>query len=95
MDHYVVMYHWMLGLVGRRSAEKLIYAIIYSFTVSGKTYTGGLRYLMEYTNASKMTVLRALQDLTERKLILKTEHFVNGVKYCEYVANEAFFPKED
>ena len=67
--------------------ELLVYAIIYGFSQDGiSSYTGSLQYLADWTNSTKRGMIKVLQSLVEKNLIVKKEIFKNGQKYCEYKA---------
>lgn len=84
-DNYYQVTGWMLNRLGLKGTALQVYAIIYGFTQDGESeFKGSLQYLMDFTNASRPTVIKALQDLTEKGLILKTENRVNGVKLNTY-----------
>ena len=67
-----------------KGLQKDIYAIIYGFCMADKPYTGGLGYLVDWTQSTKRDVLRALKELAEKGLIKSREHYENGVKYVDY-----------
>ena len=65
--------------------ELLVYAIIYGFSQDGENnFEGSLKYLCEWTNASKKTIMNTLQSLVDKDLIIKQDIFINGVKFCKY-----------
>ena len=45
-----------------------------------------MQYLADWTNASKRTIQNVLNELVEKKLIIKHEKINNWVKFCEYKA---------
>lgn len=78
---------WMLNRLGLKGTALDVYAIIYGFTQDGESwFSGSLQYLMDFTNASRRTVINTLKDLTERGYLKKRESLVNGVKYNAYQA---------
>lgn len=86
-DNYAVIQGWMLSRLGLRGNELLIYAIIYGFSQEdGQVFSGSLRYLAEWTNSTKRSVMNNLNSLVEKGLIKKQEKIINGVKFCEYYA---------
>lgn len=88
MTHtYTVIQDWMLDL-GLSTGELLAYAVIFGFSQDGETeFTGSRNYLARKMNAaSKRTVDSALQSLSGRGLIVKTERTLNGIRYCTYRA---------
>lgn len=86
-DNYIVVQGWMVTDLHLKGTELLVYACIYGFSQSeGQVFTGSLKYLIEWTNSSRRSVIYALQSLVEKHLIRKTEITTNGVKTCEYAA---------
>lgn len=84
---YVNIQGWMVAELGLSGNELLVYAIIYGFSQDGEgEFTGSLRYLMDWTGASKNTVMRALVSLEEKGLISKQKITTNGVVLCKYKA---------
>lgn len=79
---------WMLNRMGLKGVQLEIYAIIYGFTQDGESrFTGSIKYLCDFTGASKPTIMKAMSGLTEKGYIQKYEIEKNGVKFCEYQAN--------
>lgn len=88
-DNYAVIQGWMLSKLGLKGNELLIYAIIYGFSqTDGQVFSGGLRYLSEWTNSTKQGVIKNIKSLIEKGYIEKREKIVNGVKFCEYYTTE-------
>lgn len=87
-ENYISIQGWMISELGLKNAELLIYAIIYGFSQDGYgRFRGKLAYLMDWTQASKPTVLKALDALQERGLIVKVEvPQSNGQRGVEYYA---------
>lgn len=86
--NYYQVSGWMINRLGLKGTALQIYAIIYGFTQDGRCgFDGTLSYLREFTNSSKNTVLKALQDLVADGLLKKTERLENGVKYVSYWAD--------
>lgn len=88
-DSFYRVYTWMTKDLGLRGTERDLFALIYSFTEAGGQMTGGLQYLCRRTGASRTTVMEGLRKLLVKDLLVKTVKTVNGVRYCEYRANEA------
>ena len=87
-DNFIVIQGWMVAELGLKGNELLVYAIIHGFSQDGESrFTGSLRYLTEWTNSSKQGVQNSLKSLCEKGLICKTDKVLNGVKFCEYHAN--------
>lgn len=76
---------WMLNRLELKGIALTVYAIIYGFTQDGESrFTGSIKYLCDFTGASKPTVMKALNDLCEKGYIQKYEIERNGVRFCEY-----------
>ena len=84
-DNFYLIGGWMINRLGLKGTALQIFAIIYGFSQDGEgEFKGSLRYLCDFTGASKNTVIKALKDLADRGYILKTESQLNGVKLCTY-----------
>ena len=89
-NNYFVVHGWMINKLGLKGTELELYAIIYGFSqAEGQKFHGNLQYLIDWTATSKSTVMRGLQSLVEKKLLIKNDFFTNGVKACEYRCNPA------
>ena len=87
-DNFFLVSGWMLNRLNLKGVALQVFSIIYGFSQDGEgSFTGSLQYLMDFTNASKNTVLKALKDLTDLEYILKSESTINGVKFCTYKTN--------
>ena len=84
-ENYIVVMGYMVNELGLSGNELLVYAIITGFSqTEEQNFTGNLQYLADWTNSTKQGVLKNIKSLLEKKLIIKTERFENGVKFCEY-----------
>lgn len=84
---YYTVQGWMLSELGLKGNALAVYAIIYGFSQDGVSeYAGSSRYLCEWLNCSKKTVLTTLADLTECGLLVKKTLNKNGVIFNNYVA---------
>lgn len=93
-DNFFMVSGWMINRLGLRGASLQVFAIIYGFSQDRESsFTGSLQYLMDFTNSSKNTVLKALRELTEKRYVLKTENTTNGVRFCTYKVNEPVVQK--
>lgn len=87
-ENFFMVSGWMLNRLSLRGVALQIFSIIYGFSQDGEgSFTGSLQYLMDFTNSSKNTVLKALKELVEKNYITKTENTINGVRFCTYKAN--------
>ena len=82
---FIVLTKSMIRDLKLKNTELLIYAIIYSFSKenAGKFY-GGLKYLMDWTNSSKTTVINSLKILEKNNLIKKEIVQEGRIRYCTY-----------
>ena len=84
---YYTVQGWMLSELGLKGNALAVYAIIYGFSQDGASeYAGSSRYLCEWLDCSKKTVLTALAYLTEKGYLEKKAVNKNGVTFCNYVA---------
>lgn len=84
-ENYIVIQGWMVADLGLKGNELILYATIYGFSqAEDQKFTGSLQYLADWTNSTKQGVSKALKNLVEKKLIEKSDVFINGVKFCEY-----------
>lgn len=87
-DNFFVTYGWMLNRLNLKGVALQIFSIIYGFSQDGEgSFTGSLQYLMDFTNCSKNTILKALKELIENDYVKKTENTINGVRFCTYKVN--------
>ena len=87
-DNFFLVSGWMLNRLNLKGVALQVFSIIYGFSQDGETcFTGSLQYLMDFTNASKPTIIKALKELVDAGLLLKIENEMNGVKFNKYKAN--------
>lgn len=88
----------MINELKLNSNHLIVYAIIHSFSQTENQYfTGGLQYLMDWTNLSKKTIITILKDLVDRNLILRQEYELNKVRYrtlCQWNGGVEITPSE-
>ena len=81
-ESYINIQGFMVNELGLKGNELLIYAIIYGFSQDeNSNFTGSLKYLMEWTNASKPTVIDTLEKLVAKSLIIKEVYEINKIKF--------------
>lgn len=86
-ENFYVIHGWMINRLRLKGKELMLYAIIYGFAQApGTKYTGSISYLATCIGSSSRSVIRALNDLCERGLIIKEQTEVNNVKFNEYTA---------
>lgn len=81
-DNYITIQGWMVKDLGLKGNELLIYAIINGFSQDQESqFKGSLSYLAEWTNSTKQGVIKALNSLVDKGLIVKQSLMVNKVYY--------------
>ena len=83
-DRYYTVLDFMVSELQLKGLERDIYAIIYGFCQAGRTYTGSLQYLADWTLTTKQGVIKVLKKLEEKGLLIKEEKIINNVKFNEY-----------
>ncbi len=93
-DNFFVIQGWMRNELNLSGNELFVYAVIYGFSQDGSSkYTGSRQYLADWCGCSVRTIQNVLNDLLDKKLLLKFEKDIDGIKCCEYVAVRE--PKEE
>ncbi len=90
---FIAVYDWMLQDLGLNCREAMLYAVIYSFSQSAGSFTGGQTYLARRLKITRQTVNLTLRKLTDAGLILKRDIVRYGVRCCEYRINPAALPE--
>jgi len=84
-ENYIQIQGWMINELKLSGNELICYAIIYGFSQDGETkYNGSSSYLSKCMNCSKPTVFKTLKSLIEKGVLIKTDIYNNGVKFCQY-----------
>lgn len=84
-ENYITVQGFMITKLGLKGSELLLYALIYGFTQDGETeFSGSLKYMCEWTNSSKPTVMNALNNLVQKGYIEKRAEKINGVIFNRY-----------
>ena len=87
-DNYFQVTGWMLNRLKLKGIALNVYAIIYGFSQDGESsFNGSRQYLCDFTGATKPTIDKALSELREMNLIIKTSKRINEVIHNEYKAN--------
>ena len=80
-NSYICVQAFMVNDLHLKGNELLIYAIIYGFSQDGESeFTGSLQYLADWTCSTKQGVMKALQSLCEKQLILKNVELKHGMR---------------
>jgi hypothetical protein len=82
---YINIQAFMVNDLHLKGNELLIYAIIFGFSQDEESeFTGSLQYLADWTQSTKQGVMKALQSLCEKQLILKNVEYKNNIRFCTY-----------
>ena len=84
-DNYINIQGWMITDLKLKGNELIVFAVIYGFSQDGSsTYSGGLKYLAEATNATVRSIINITAKLVDEGLITKIEKKVNGTITYDY-----------
>lgn len=84
-NSYISIQAFMVNELHLKGNELLVYAIIWGFSQDGESeFTGSLQYLADWTSSTKQGVMKALQSLCEKQLILKNVEYKNNIRFCTY-----------
>lgn len=87
---YTVVHSWMARDLKLKGTELLAFAIIYNFSMDGAgKYFGGKKFIANFTNTSERCVAYTLKELTEKKLVGKSQ-----IKYKGRLCNTYVVPNE-
>ena len=71
--NYITVMGWMISDLRLKSNDLIIYALIYGFSQDGHSkFTGSLKYIQEWVNCGRTTVIESLARLTEKGYLIKT-----------------------
>lgn len=86
-ESFIVIQGFMINDLKLKGNELLVYSCIYGFSqVKNQWFTGSIKYLTEWTGASRTTIISILKDFVKRGLLIKQDEIINGVKFCKYRA---------
>ena len=84
-NSYINIQAFMVNDLHLKGIELIVYAIIFGFSQDGESeFTGSLQYLADWTCSTKQGVMKALQSLCEKQLILKNVEYKNNIRFCTY-----------
>ena len=87
-DNYYQVTGWMLNKLKLKGTPLNVFAIIYGFSQDGESeFSGSRQYLVDFTNSSKPTVDKALNELCNLNYIIKTSKVTNNITFNSYKAN--------
>lgn len=85
---YITIQSFMVKDLKLKGNELLIYAIIFGYSQDDEScFNGSIKYLADWTNSTKRSVMNNLKALVDKELILKQESYSNNLKFCQYKAN--------
>lgn len=88
-ENYLNIQGFMRTELGLTGNDLLVYAIIYGCSQDGDSkFTGSLQYLADWCGATKHGIMKNLNNLTEKGLIIKEDSVVNGIKFVTYHVTE-------
>ena len=86
--NYLNIQGWMVHNLELKGNELLAYALIYGFSQDNETeFTGSVNYICTWLNCSKSTVLRTMNALVKRGLIIKEVELKNNLTFNHYKVN--------
>jgi len=86
-ENYITVCGWMVTDLNLSGNDLLVYALIYGFSQdTNSVFSGTARYIADWLNVRKETVLQILKRLTDKGLLEKRGKTVNGVQLYDYVA---------
>lgn len=86
-NNFITIQGWMRNQLNLKGYELIVYALIYGFSQDGNSkFSGTRRYIAEWCGCSMRTVDNTLASLIAKKLIVKHEKYVNGIRMCDYTA---------
>ena len=77
----VILRGFMRKELKLEKTELLVYAIIYGFCSDGGGYTGGIKYLCEWSGSGRTAVKAALRSLEEKGYIIKEAKRGDNIEY--------------
>lgn len=86
-NNHFTIFGWMTDKLGLKGTERVVYAIIYSFSQNIESeFYGGHKYMAEAATTTVATIKTALKSLEEKGLIRKAERENDGISRCRYAA---------
>ena len=91
--NFLTIQGWMRTKLGLKGNDLLVYAIIYGFSQDDdQVFSGSLKYLAEWTGATKEGVRKNLKSLLDKDLIRKETEVKNNITFCKYWVNPRMVP---
>lgn len=87
-DSYMCIQAFMINDLHLKGVEKEVYALIYGFSQDGHSeFSGSLSYIQKWVTASKPTVIKAIDYLVTKGLIIKVSDTRNPKSCNHYKIN--------
>jgi len=87
-NNYINIQGFMITDLKLSDTELILYALIYGFSQDEESkFSGSLSYMCEATNKCKNSVVKSLNYLIEKGLIIKETIKINNVNFCNYRTN--------
>ena len=87
-ENYYQISGWMINRLNLKGTSLNVFAIIYGFSQDEETeFAGSRQYLVDFTNSSKPTIDKALNDLCELNYIIKIPKNINNITFNTYKVN--------
>lgn len=87
-EYYIHIQWWMAQRLKLSGNELLTYAIVYGFSQDGESaFLGSSKYVSYALRVSRPTAIKALDSLTSKGLIIKTQEKINDIVFNRYKAN--------
>lgn len=84
-DYYINIQSFMVQDLKLSGNELLTYAIVYGFSQDGEsTFVGSSKYISYALGVSRPTAIKALDSLTAKGLIIKSQEKINDVVFNRY-----------
>ena len=88
VDSYICIQAFMVNDLHLKGVEKEVYALIYGFSQDGQSeFSGSLSYIQKWVTASKPTVIKAIDYLMTKGLIIKVSDTRNPKSCNHYKIN--------
>nr|UVM97173.1 MAG: replication initiator protein A [Bacteriophage sp.] len=86
-NNFIAIQGWMRTKLELKGYQLIVYALIYGFSQDENSkFSGTRRYIAEWCGCSMKTVDNTLTSLLAKRLIVKHEKYVNGIRMCDYTA---------
>lgn len=87
-NNYIVIQGWMVTELNLSGNDLLVFALINGFSQDGESeFTGSIKYVCDWLNCSRPTAIKALQNLSEKNLLIKQIAYYNNVQFNRYKVN--------